>query len=274
MVKTVFKWVILIFLLAYAVIAAVWARGEAMKSACKGIDVRIVKTNTVDSVTQRGVMAEIDSYPGKIIGNLPSSINTKDIEAYLKKAAHFEDVECTLNTDGRLVVRIVPMMPALRVFDGNRSYYINKEGKEMESKASFFVDVPVVTGHFTKNFRPVDIMPVVKFIENDPMLGKLVGMIDANDDDNIMLIPRIHGHVINFGDTTRLEEKRKMLGAVYNKVMPYKGWDIYDTISVKFKGQVVATRRDKNRRDHGGVYDDGIDLEESTLPSLNESENE
>ena len=27
--------------------------------------------------------------------------------------------------------------------------------------------------------------------------------------------------------------------------MPFKGWNYYDTISVKFRGQIVATRRDK-----------------------------
>ena len=268
MIKTILKWSILVVLVAYAAMAAVWAHGEAMKSACKGINIEISGGNLVDSVSQRGVMAELAGYPGKIIGNLPAYINTREIESYLRQFSHFEDVECNMLTDGRLNVRITPMMPALRVFDGNSSYYINKDGKVMESKASFFVDVPVVSGHFSENFTARQLMPVVKFVENDPMLSKLVGMIQANDPDNILLVPRIHGHVINFGDTTRLEEKTKMLAAVYSKVMPYKGWETYDTISVKFRGQIVASRKNKSRIDYGGVYDEETDLEEATLPDL------
>ena len=33
---------------------------------------------------------------------------------------------------------------------------------------------------------------------------------------------------------------------MYHKVLPVKGWDYYDTISVKWGGQVVATRRLKS----------------------------
>ncbi len=113
---------------------------------------------------------------------------------------------------------------------------------------------------------PRQVLPVTRFIENDPVLSKLVGMVEASDPDNIILVPRIHGHVVNFGDTNRLEEKRRALITVYRKVMPYKGWEEYDTISVKFKGQVVATRRDKRPMEHGGIYDDDTDMEEATLP--------
>lgn len=55
---------------------------------------------------------------------------------------------------------------------------------------------------------------------------------------------------------------------MYRKVMPYKGWEAYDTISLKFEGQVVATRRDKSRLNHGEDNGDDIALEEATLPQL------
>ena len=31
----------------------------------------------------------------------------------------------------------------------------------------------------------------------------------------------------------------------YREVLPVKGWNYYDTISVKWRGRVVATRREK-----------------------------
>ena len=112
------------------------------------------------------------------------------------------------------------------------------------------------------------VLPVCRFVENDPVLSKVVAMIKVDDKDNIYLVPRIHGHIINFGDTTRLEEKKNALLAMYRKVLPYKGWETYDTISLKFNGQVVASRKDKRGGNHGAVYDDDLDPDETTLSEL------
>lgn len=260
------KWLLLVFLFAYVTAVTVWAHGEALRHACKGFEVEIKSVSKADSVTERGVTEELMKYPRKIKGVPMAAVNTLDLERYLSKMSNFEDVECTLTTDGFLRVTIVPMVPEIRVFDGPDSYYINKDGKRIESKASFFVDVPVVKGTFTTSFTPRDVLPVTRFVQNDPVLRQLVAMTEARDADNIILVPRIHGHVVNFGDTTRLEEKRKALLAFYRKVMPYKGWWEYDTLSLKFRGQIVASRRDKTPSVHGLQYEEEEDLEEATLP--------
>lgn len=273
MLKKILGWIILVTLVAYIVFAAIWSHAEAAKNSCKGIDIQIVEGNATDSVTRRGVMAEINRYPEKIIGQQIPAIDTRKLEKYLKKFPQFEDVVCSFTTSGKLNVKVTPMVPELRIFEDSTSYYINKEGKKMASKASFFVDVPVVSGKFNEGFRPVDVLPVTRFIASDPVLSRLVGMVHADDADNILLIPRIHGHVINFGDTNRLVEKKKALMAVYRKVLPYKGWEEYDTISVKFKGQVVATRKNKGSQLPQKVEYEENDMEEATLPDLNYSVN-
>ena len=266
--KKIFGWFLMVLLLAYVVTAGIWAHAEARKNSCKGIDINIVETATTDSVSRRGIMAEINRYPKKIVGEQIPNIDTRHLEKYLKAIPQFEDVVCTFTTSGRLNVKVTPMVPEIRVFEDSASYYINKEGKRMASKATFFVDVPVVSGRFNDKFKAADVLPVSRFIAADPMLSKLVGMIRAEDADNILLIPRIHGHVINFGDTTRLDEKKLALQALYRKVLPYKGWEHYDTISVKFKGQVVATRRNKGSLVPRNVEFEEVDMEEATLPEI------
>ncbi|MDE5713240.1 MAG: hypothetical protein K2I16_06420 [Muribaculaceae bacterium] len=266
--KTIFKWLILIFLFAYVTLVTVWAHGEARRHGCQGIEVVIAQSTTADTITRNGVLDELSRYPLRIVGAPVESLNTLDVERYLSRFSNFEEVNCILQTDRKLRVTVIPMIPALRVFEDGKSYYINKDGKQIESKANFFVDVPIVSGSFNETFTPRHLLPVTRFIATDPILSKLIGMIEAKDADNIILVPRIHGHVVNFGDTTRLAEKRRALLTVYRKVMPYKGWAEYDTISVKFSGQVVATRRKKDRTNHGGDYGDDIALEEATLPQV------
>lgn len=265
--KTITKWLILTALFTYITAITIWAHGEASRHACQGIDVTIASTHRVDSVTIHGVKYELSKFSKKIEGTQLERINTKEIENYLRQLSNFENVECTLTTDGMLAVSVVPMIPEIRVFDKDKSYYINKDGKLIESKANFFVDVPVVCGNFSETFPAKSLLPVTRFIQNDPTLRQLVGMVEARNADNIILVPRIHGHVINLGDTTRLGEKRRALMTFYRKVIPYKGWEEYDTISVKFKGQIVATRRHKAPTVHGEAYEEEFDPDESTLQS-------
>lgn len=264
--RKILKWGILAALLCYAAGMTVWAHHEADKHVCTGIEVHVEGSAAMDSVIRHGVTEELRDYPVRIVGTPLHQLNTVDVERYLARYSNFESVNCMISSRGRLVVRIVPLVPVMRVFFADYSYYINKEGKHIESNAEFFNDVPVVSGNFNRRFQPKAVLPLTDYIRKDPMLNELVSMVVAENEHNLILVPRIRGHVVNFGDTTRLDEKKRALALFYRQVMPYKGWEEYDTVSVRFKGQVVATRRDKSRLNHAEEYYEDVDLEEATLP--------
>ncbi len=266
--NTILKWTLLVILLGYTAAITVWAHAEASRNACSGIEVVVDGSNKADSVTRNGVLAELAHYPRKIIGVPLESVNTYDVRQFLSRFSNFENVDCVITTDGKLKVSVIPMIPEIRVFSPMGSYYINKDGKYIASNAEFYVDVPIVKGVFTNKLPAMYVLPVTRFIESDPVLSELVAMIEVIDEDNIILIPKIQGHVINFGDTTRLQEKKRALMTMYNKIMPYKGWNEYDTISVRFRNQIVATRRLKALEAHGPLTDDGDDPEEAALASM------
>lgn len=266
--NTILKWTLLIILLGYTAAITVWAHAEASRNACSGIEVVVDGSNKADSVTRNGVLAELAHYPRKIIGVPLESVNTYDVRQFLSRFSNFENVDCVITTDGKLKVSVIPMIPEIRVFSPMGSYYINKDGKYIASNAEFYVDVPIVKGVFTNKLPAMYVLPVTRFIESDPVLSELVAMVEVIDEDNIILIPKIQGHVINFGDTTRLQEKKRALMTMYNKIMPYKGWNEYDTISVRFRNQIVATRRLKALEAHGPLTDDGDDPEEAALASM------
>lgn len=263
---TIAKWCVLSLLLAYAVGMAVWANAESDRHVCTGIDINIKGDSKVEDVTRQGVMAQLSRYPRKIVGQHFNSVNTLDIENYLKGFSNFENVECVLNAKGHLVVDIVPMVPEIRIFDGNRSYYVNKDGIWIAATAEFFTDVPVVQGHFNKQFPPTYVLPLTRFITSDPDMNRIASYVVAVDRDNLMIVPRIAGHIINFGDTTRLAAKRDALLTAYRNILPYRGWETYDTISVKFRNQIVATRRNKAPLHPLVAITEEADPEEANLP--------
>ncbi len=263
---TIFKWVLLVLLAGYVCTATVWAHYESLRHMCTGIEVNVEGNPQMAKTIRQGVEEELHNYPTRIVGSQLKQINTQDIERYLGRLNTFESVHCMIASDGKLSVGVVPLVPVMRVFFGNNSYYINKEGKHIASNAEFYSDVPVVTGNFKHDFQPQQVLPLVRFVNEDPMMRDLTSMIVAQDAHNLLIVPRVSGHVVNFGDTTRLAEKRRALATFYREVMPYKGWNEYDTISVKFRGQVVATRRDKARLNHAEEEFEEVDLEEGTLP--------
>ncbi|MDE7159599.1 MAG: hypothetical protein K2O24_01950 [Muribaculaceae bacterium] len=268
-VKTVMKWGVLAALLAYCVGMGVWASTEAARTKCTDIRVMIPDATPADSVAREGVRQELATYPGHITGVNVGKVDIAGIETYLSRLNNLENVECAISTDGCLFVYVEPMRPEIRVFESSgKSYYINKDGKRMDAKAEFFADVPVVYGDFTPDFPATAVLPVTRFVSRDPSLSRLISAVEARDAHNILLVPRIRGHIVNFGDTSRLERKRDALLTAYRRILPYRGWMTYDTISVKFKDQIVATRRDKTpvgRETDSGTED--IDLEEATLPA-------
>lgn len=269
---TIAKWTVLVLLIAYTTAMTVWARHEAARHVCTGIEVEVTGESRMNDIVTKGLQEELRRYPGKIKGAPLNSINTQNIEKYLGKLSNFESVNCMLSSGGILKVKVKPLVPVMRVFVGDNSYYINKDGKHIASSSEFFTDVPVVTGSFSREFPPTAVLPLIRHIEKDPFLRDLTSMVVARDARNLIIVPRVFGHVVNMGDTSDIAAKGRALSLFYRKVMPYKGWQEYDTISVKFRNQIVATRRDKTRLNHGEEYIEETDPEDATLPESVETD--
>jgi cell division protein FtsQ len=60
---------------------------------------------------------------------------------------------------------------------------------------------------------------------------------------DIILIPKVGNHSIVFGSALFIEEKFNNLKTVYSKGLNTIGWDKYSRINLKYKGQIVAEKR-------------------------------
>lgn len=267
--KTAAKAVICLALLCYVALAFAYARNENDSRICRDIDLRIEGNTLPDSILRQGVKAQLAKYKAPAVGAPVGKINLQKLENYLGHFSNFESVECSFNPDNRLRITIEPIRPEVRVFvENGHSYYVNRAGKRIEADAEFFIDVPVLlVSAKTEKYLP-SALAVIRYAAADKELNRLISAYKIDGPNDIIMLPRIQGHVVNFGDSTRLEDKRAALLTAYRRILPAKGWNRYDTISVKFSRQIVASRRDKAISNHGSVDDDGIDLEEATLPEV------
>lgn len=270
MIKLILKWLILLALLCYIAIASIWAVDSASHDTIKEIIINIDQSRSPGRfVTKKGVMEKLNAIAGKLKTTPRSKLNIEKIERRLSADNSFEHVECYITADDNLHIDILPMIPEIRIINSNgKSYYINKAGKKIDTDKGFYLDVPIVRGDFDDDFPAHSILPVTRHIAADKEITDLITMVEVKNSDNILLYPCISGHVINIGDTTDLTNKFDNLLLFYRKVMDYKGWETYDTISVKFRNQVVATRRDKKAKQHSVVVADSTDFDELNLQGV------
>ncbi|MBQ1584636.1 MAG: hypothetical protein II078_06165 [Muribaculaceae bacterium] len=236
---------ILLVLAAALVTGILWAKDKSRGEKCTGIEVQVINADSTSFVTPQGVLNDLKGQGIKLVGKRMGDINASEIEEALRLSPYLENADIVKCQDGKVLIRVSQLVPVFRVFDGGSSYYVNRAGKHMSATNYYHSDVPVVQGHFTRKFPPTHLLPLIDYVENDSLLHSLVTMYIVRDTNNIILVPSISGHVVNIGNVSGLDNKFAKLKLFYREVMPQRGWNTFDTISVKWNHQVVATRRTK-----------------------------
>ncbi len=259
--KNIIWCILAILLVSYLVAIFVWIAIAISGPKCTGMEIRLTGQAHESFVSRQEVAREIDNLPDKCVGMPLSEINTDSIERILNSIDKIEKASCVVLNSGRIIISVTPMQPVARVFDGEDSYYINRVGKRISADARYFLDVPVLAGDFDSAYQAVSLLPLVEYIQNDSVWSSMISMIKTDSQRNIILVPVIRGHVINFGQADNMENKFMRLHRFYTEVMPVKGWDYYDTIAVKWDGQIVATKRSKKLDNKNVIYDDEVENE-------------
>lgn len=234
-------------LVAYLVIALSMTVTEADTQLCRAFEISVEDADGDGArhfVTPGELARELDSLPEKAPGMALANINTQEIRRHLLDLDKIEDVEVLRLTDGTIRVKATPIIPVARIFDGGQSYYINRSGKQVSADARYHKDVPVIEGSFPDTtFTPQSLLPLLGYIANDSVWNTYISMVKVKSPTDIILVPVIREHVINLGAPTDFDDKFARLKKFYKEVLPQQGWEKYDTLSLKWKGQLVASKR-------------------------------
>lgn len=245
--KTVMHCVLTLLMVVYIAVMLPLSRGGASAMPFRSVEFVIDDSLNSGFVSADDIRRECLSRFGGLDTLSPSRLNLADVEFQLGALPEIESINAAVLGNGTLRFDVVPMVPVARVFEHDRSYYINSQGKKIKADINYHIDVPVVSGYFDDQYPAGRLLPLLDYIKARPELDALVSAVSVDRNHDIYLIPVIRGHVVNFGDTTEISDKFARLEAFYTKVMPVKGWDHYDTLSVKWHGQMVATRRVKQQ---------------------------
>lgn len=232
--------------LAVYLAVALKATAEMSRSdSYAGCNINVADSLASGFVTQLEISKECGGIMTWIKERRRDNVDIGLLERTLRGSDKIESVNVSVLNNGMLQIDVVPMVPVARVFDGPASYYINAVGKRISADPRYHVDVPVVVGSFPSSRPAVRLLPLLRHIASVPELDALVSTVKQEADGDIIIVPSIRGHVVNFGDTSLVADKFDRLMAFYRNVMPVRGWQTYDTVAVKWRGRVIASRRDK-----------------------------
>jgi cell division protein FtsQ len=225
------------------------------KIKCRDISVQILPKHELLFVDRDMVLRTIipDGNEKGIIGKNMLELNIPLIEQklnhndYIKKAQVFTDM------NGNLKATIVQRRPIMRLLKANgTSFYLDEEGRKMPISAVFTAHVPVVTGNLFEDYLArdtmhstvgMDLYKIATYVDKDTFWKAQIEQIFVTAESEFVLIPKIGEHTIQFGTIENMEEKFEKLLLFYKEGLNRVGWETYSTINLRYKDQVVCTKK-------------------------------
>ena len=170
--------------------------------------------------------------------------NTLDItqlERELRDHDLLQDAEVHLSLDGNLHARVLMRRPLARMATGSNSY-VDDRGEFMPRSYVSSARVPLISGLTDDNVA--DYMPLLHYVHNDTDLKRLVTSYKVASDGQVSLRLRQENFAVLLGEPTALKSKFMNLKAFLTKVHTDNTNTKYNTIDLRFAGQVVASKNE------------------------------
>ncbi|WP_278624674.1 cell division protein FtsQ [Parabacteroides gordonii] len=170
-------------------------------------------------------------------------INTDRIENELKKNEMIARIEAYKTPSGIVKLEVEQKIPILRVISSRGNFYVDNLGSTMPVSRRYVADVPLVSGYVEKELAVTDLYKFALFLQENEFWNDQIEQIYVHPDNEVELIPRVGNHRIVLGTFNDFEEKLDNLRLFYDKVIPKTGWEKYSIINLKYKDQIVCTKR-------------------------------
>jgi len=235
---------------------------------CTEVNITMKNPFDHDFIDRDDVLQLINNKFGMLKGKPMHSINISLLENIINNNPFVSHAEVFSTIDGRLNIELIPRNPIVRVMNSfNESFYIDEEGMFMPLSEKYSALVPVANGFITDkevlrkvrvnenpeavdtSFHPLTIEKVfmlARYLKKHEFWNSQIQQVFVNADGDLELIPRVGNHTIVLGDEKEMDEKFNKLFIFYNEGLNTQGWNKYSTINLKYKDQIVCTKKIMN----------------------------
>jgi cell division protein FtsQ len=239
---------------------------EQEASLCKELRVNVDQDSDLYFLDNIEVARLIKDRGDSIAGQPRSTVNVAAIEKALNSHPDIANAEVYLSIDGIMKVDVTQRRPVVRIInaDGD-SYYIDSNGKLMPLSDKYSAKVLVVNGAiaepYSKRYKYSiadigrdsvlnassildEVFAMANYIKADEFWRAQIQQIYVNSDRDMEIVPLAGDQRIVFGDTTDMADKFNKLMIFYQQGLNTTGWwNKYSTINLKFKNQIVCTKK-------------------------------
>lgn len=243
MFKTFFKVFILIGLIAYLVFALVKFSCHDKNQVCQGLDIQILDGQCTDFVNENEVRELLVSKKLFPEGRALDSINLAELESVLVASPYIDRALCYKTAQQTIMMRITPRIPILHVLNTEGDdFYIDNCGGTMP-RGHHTIDLIVMSGHVDRATAGRRYSAIGMQLATDSFWQNQIEEIHVTPEGELEITPRVGDHIILLGDTSDFTGKLSRMKTFYTEGLNKAGWNKYKTISLKYAGQVVCTKR-------------------------------
>ncbi|MDA3781190.1 MAG: hypothetical protein PF487_13340 [Bacteroidales bacterium] len=261
-IKKILFWVVII---SYFIVALSFVSTKSKEILCNKIDVVIIDSLKNKFINSDDINKQLINCDKNILGSPIVKINTKEIEELVNRNSSIKNSQEIVSNIGELKVEINQRYPIMRIINKNGdSYYIDNEGYIMPLSKKYTSHVILASGYITeyfeigklnkidlnnrneikeKNLLIYDLFKLGTYINKKKLWNSQFEQIYVNNYGEFEIIPRVGAHIIYFGSIDNYKEKLRNLKAFYYQGLNNVGWNDYEKINLKFKNQVICTKR-------------------------------
>lgn len=187
-------------------------------------------------------------------------LDLKTVESEIEKNPYVRSAEVYTTLDGMLYVNLQLRKPIVRVLHANgMGNYIDEDGEYVPLSRKYTARVPIVSGEINESrFRSGisemsitdkdtllydEIYALASFIQSNETWNAQIEQVVVDKNHEFTLIPKVGDHKIVIGKPEGLNRKFRKLELFYREGLSNTGWKAYDTINLKYRDQVVCTKK-------------------------------
>ncbi|MDD4515348.1 cell division protein FtsQ [Massilibacteroides sp.] len=230
-------------LFAYILFTSYFFKDVRRSDTCKSIEVVVKDSLEKHFVTEADLTSFLKREKLYPVDKPMTEINTDKIEEALLSNEMIANVEAYKTPSGIIKLEVKQKMPILRVISVHGNFYIDNKGTVMPVSNRYVAHVPVASGFIEKEQAMTDLYKFALFLQEDKFWNAQIEQIYIHSDGEVDLIPRVGDHRIVLGALDGFKGKLDNLRLFYDKVVPKMGWEKYSIINLKYKNQIVCTKR-------------------------------
>ncbi len=191
-----------------------------------------------------------------------SDIDFAEIESYLLSLSEVKSVKVHSKIGHKWQIHVGLRQPIARLFNLNgTSCYLDKDGNLMPLSSNYSAHVLTINGYVNEtdikksaidvinndSLKTIEILDdlyeISNYVCSDKFFSSQITHIYVNSESEFEMIPRVGKHRIMFGNSNHIAGKFKKLKVFYKEGLSKAGWEKYDTINIKYKNQIICSKR-------------------------------